>query len=335
MTTANTRVLVIALASVAVTLVLVVPALSPVTAAKPKAAYVLGACGDIGMDAFPHNNWRRVQYDDVSDLLLSMSLDGFLMLGDGQHNWGTLEEYQTYYDPYFGRLMGITYPATGNHDYYKSDTAEGYFTYFQDRLVQIASDPLGLQYGYYSFDLGTWHIVCLNSRLGHTWGIPWSPGNPGPAEWQLSWLENDLAKHPYTKYTGTIVFMHHPYYDWETYWTAEWYPDEYTWQLPIWELLYANHVELVLGGHNHNYQRWLPQDPYGNYDPNGIRQLVVGTGGAYLWAFNHPPKPANLATAIDTAFGALRLTLYDGSYDLEFVSIDGKVLDSEKGVSCH
>lgn len=323
------------LATVIAATALVLPLLTPVAQATKPSVFRIGAAGDIGMDQLPHNNWRRVQYDDVSDLLLSMGLDGFLMLGDGQHNWGTLEEYRTYYDPYFGRLMGITYPALGNHDYYKSDVAEGYFTYFHDRLVEIATDPVGLEYGFYSFDLGTWHIVALNSRLGHTWGIPWSPENPGPAEWQFNWLAKDLASHPYTKYTGTIVFLHHPYYDWETYWTAEWYPDESTWQLPIWQLLYANHVELVLSGHNHNYQRWAPQDPYGNADPNGIRQIVAGTGGAYLWAFNHPPRPANLLTAIDTDFGAMRLTLRDGSYDIEFVSIGGEVLDSEMGVAVH
>ena len=325
----------IALAAIGIMTVLVVPAFSTSVSAARTAVYKIGAAGDVGMDTLPHNNWRRVQYDDVSNLLLSMDLNGFLLLGDGQHNWGTLEEYQTYYDPYYGRLMDITYPAIGNHDYYKSDTAEGFRTYFSERLAQLCTDPIGLQYGYYSFDLGTWHIVSLNSRLGHTWGIPWSPDYPGPAEWQFEWLKNDLADHPSKKYTGTIVYMHHPYYDWETYWTAEWYPDESTWQLPIWELLYANGVDLVLGGHNHNYQRWAPQDPYGNYDPNGIRQIVAGTGGAYLWAFNHPPRPTNLVTAIDSSFGALQLTLYEGSYDIEFLSIDGKVLDSEKGVPCH
>jgi hypothetical protein len=327
--------LAIALAAIGIMTVLVVPAFSPSVSAARPAVYKIGAAGDVGMDTLPHNNWRRVQYDDVSNLLLSMNLNGFLLLGDGQHNWGTLEEYQTYYDPYYGRLMDITYPAIGNHDYYKSDTAEGFRTYFSERLAQLCTDPIGLQYGYYSFDLGTWHIVSLNSRLGHTWGIPWSPDNPGPAEWQFEWLKKDLADHPSKKYSGTIVYMHHPYYDWETYWTAEWYPDESTWQLPIWELLYANGVDLVLGGHNHNYQRWAPQDPYGNYDPSGIRQIVAGTGGAYLWAFNHPPRPTNLVTAIDSSFGALQLTLYEGSYDIEFVSIDGRILDSEKGVPCH
>lgn len=327
----------IALMAIAVIVSMVVPvvATEPAEAKKPQVVYRLGACGDIGMEQFPRNNPGRCQYDDVSDLLLSMDLDGFLMLGDGQHNTGNLENYLTYYDPYFGRLMDITYPALGNHDYYDSATAEGYFAYFHDRLVQITTDPNGLQWGYYSFDLGTWHIVCLNSRLGHTWGIPWSPDSPGPAELQFEWLKADLAAHPNKKYSGTIVYLHHPYYDWEPYWTANWYPDEFTWQLPIWELLYKTKVDLVLGGHNHNYQRWAPQDPYGNYDPAGVRQIVAGTGGAYLWAFNHPPQPENLLVPIDYSFGALVLTLYDGSYDIEFVSIDGKVLDSELGVKCN
>jgi len=317
-----------------ITAILAMPA-SLSVAAPPQTVYRLAAAGDIGMDTFPGNNPSRCQYDDVANLISGMGVDGFLMLGDGQHNWGTLEEYQTYYDTYFGDMMDMTYPAVGNHDYYKSSTAEGFFTYFNDRLVQLCTDEKGLQYGYYSFDLGSWHIIALNSRLGHTWGIPWSPDDPGPAEWQFEWLESDLAKHPNKKYSGTIVIMHHPYYDWEPYWTAEWAPDEYTWQLPIWELLYKSKVDLVLSGHNHNYQRWLPQDPYGNYDANGIRMIVAGTGGAYNWAFNHPPQPANMVVGIDDSFGALKLTLRDGSYDIEFVSTGGLVLDSEMNVLCN
>lgn len=329
------RAWIVSLAAIMTVATMVLPS-SLSSAASPKnAVYEFVAAGDIGMDQYPGNNLQRRQYDDVARLISGMNSGGFLLLGDAQHNWGTLEEYQTYYDKYFGDLMDITYPAVGNHDYYKSSTAEGFFTYFHDRLVQLCADEKGLQYGYYSFDAGTWHIICLNSRLGHTWGIPWSPDNPGPAEWQFEWLMSDLASHPDKKYSGTIVYLHHPYYDWETYWTAEWYPDESTWQLPIWELLYKNKVDLVLSGHNHNYQRWLPQDPYGNYDPNGIRQIIAGTGGAYTWALNHPPQPDNLAVGIDDSFGVLKLTLREGNYDLEFVSTSGAVLDSETNVQCN
>lgn len=324
-------------ASLLVVLSLVTPVMVvlPAQAARPVVVYTIGAVGDIAMEQFPHNNPRRCQYDDVSVLLQSLDLDAFLMLGDGQHNVGSLENYMAYYDPYFGPMMGITYPALGNHDYYDSPTAEGYFAYFHDRLAEITADTNGLRWGYYSFDLGTWHIICLNSRLGHPWGIPWSPDSPGPAELQFEWLKADLASHPNKRYSGTIVYLHHPYYDWETYWTAEWFSDEFTWQLPIWELLYRSGVDLVLGGHNHNYQRWAPQDPYGNYDPKGVRQIVAGTGGAYLWAFNHPPRPENLLAAIDFAFGAVVLTLRDGSYDIRFISVDGTVLDQELGVKCN
>lgn len=321
----DARRLLIASASLGILSLMVAPAFTPTAAAGNAPVYVIGAAGDLTGDHLPWNNVHRGQYDDVSDLAMSMRLDKFLVLGDAQHNWGTLEEYMAYYDSSFGRLKGITAPVTGNHDYYKSATAEGFFDYFGE----IAHPPLG----YYSFDLGTWHIIALNSELcapqltsEASWG--WMYYGPGTPEYeaQVSWLQNDLATHPHARYSGTIAFWHHPL----TY---------NSWVKPLWDLLYQYGTDIVLNGHDHNYQRWAPMDPDMNADAKGIREFVVGTGGYYLnenyYLKGQSGPPSTYQAGQSTDFGLLKLVLRPGSYDFEFWSIDGKVLDSGYGVACH
>lgn len=167
--------------------------------------FVVGAAGDVAGDHLPGRNRHRGRFDDVADLALSLGLDRFLMLGDGQHNFGELEDYLAFYDPVFGRLNDIVAPVTGNHDYYRSTAAEGYFAYFG----ALARPPLG----YYSFDLGGWHLIALNSQLFHpqldsnaSWGgIYFGPGTP-EYEAQMTWLRDDLAR---TRSTRIIAFWHH------------------------------------------------------------------------------------------------------------------------------
>jgi hypothetical protein len=298
----------------------------PAAAGAPERhPFVIGAAGDIAGDHLPANNVHRGRFDDVADLALSMDLDRFLMLGDGQHNFGELEDYLAFYDPVFGRLNDILAPVTGNHDYYRSATAEGYFSYFGD----IAHPPLG----YYSFDLGGWHLIAINSQLLHpplannaSWGeIYFGPGTP-EYEAQLAWLRADLKR---TRSTRVIAFWHHP----RTSWTQ-----------PVWDLLHAHGADIVLNGHQHNYQRWAPMDPDGNPDPGGIRPFVVGTGGYYLdpIAFQngngydngegHVEVPPTFEFGQDDEFGLLRLTLRPSDYDFEFVSISGTILDSGYGI---
>jgi len=311
------------LISIGMLAVFLAPVLLPTSVgAGPGRTFVIGAVGDIATTLFPHNNPSRNQYDDVSELASSLGLTRLLVLGDAQHEYGLYDDYLTYYDPYFGRLLDITSPVPGNHDYYYWDDARGYFEYFGE----IARGPLG----FYSFNLGSWHIIALNSQLCRI-GDGCGPGTP-----QYVWLETDLQNHPNERYPGTIAFMHHPLFDWEPYSSASWF----TWwdlepQKPMWDLLYQYGADLVLVGHNHNYQRWAPQDPEGNSAPGGIREFVVGTGGAYLSDLGHPPRPANLEVAQDTSFGILRLTLYRGGYDFEFISIAGEILDAGYGVPVH
>lgn len=314
-------------------------------------SYTVFAVGDIGLDQLPRPNDNRYQYDKVAQLIYDSDPDAFLMLGDGQHNDGELEDYLRFYDTYFNKLKDITYPVTGNHDYYVSDYAEGYFDYFGDPdncvnydLVLQHQDEFGNPLGYYSFDIGTWHIVALNSYLPHQCNLTEDllPPEGTPARQQYEWLREDLETHS-EGYTGTIAIMHHPLYDWELYYRCEWI----TWfdlntQVHMWELFHDFGVDLVLCGHNHNYQRWAPMDPYGNYDPDGVREIVTGTGGAYLWHF---PPDTSLACAGDYPhgitketltnleywegdyFGALKLTLSETGCEYVFVTVDGEVFD--------
>jgi Calcineurin-like phosphoesterase len=322
-------------------LILSVVALVIATLAAPAAAgasgasrdYVIGAVGDLTGDHPPLNSTQRNQFDDVAALAQSLKLDRLLLCGDLQHNFGTLDEYLSFYAPTWSALNPIAAPVVGNHDYYRSDTAAGFFDYFASYAspaLTFTMPPLG----FYSFDLGTWHIVALNSQLlaspfdneaswnSHYYG----PGTP-EYDAQMTWLEADLSanagKH-------IIAFWHHPLtYD--------------GWIKPLWDVFYAHHATLVLNGHDHNYQRWAPMTPEQIADPGGIREFVVGTGGYYLnritWVggasqngVTSKPVPACYQFGQATEFGLLKLTLHRDTYDFAFLSIGGKVLDQGKGI---
>ncbi len=230
-----------------------------------------------------------------------------LPLGDNQYECGLLQAYQQSYDPTWGQVKSITYPAVGNHEYDTADCpgavsgAPGYYTYFgsaaspQDTNCTIACK------GYYSYDLGSWHIVVLNSECAQIGGC--QAGSP-----QEQWLQADLAAHPSA---CTLAYWHRPYYtsgtnlgDTELY--------------GIWTDLYNANVDLVLNGHDHDYERFAPQDPNGNYDPTrGITEFIVGTGGRSQTAFVGIAN--NSLVRSNVAFGVLRLTLHADSYDWQFV----------------
>lgn len=314
------------------------------------------AVGDIGLDQLPKNNPNRYQYDKVADLVTRNNPDAFFVLGDAQHNEGKLEDYMTRYDVFFHDLGAITYPVTGNHDYYVSDYADGYFDYFGNEsncanydLVTQYENSDGNPLGYYSFDIGPWHIIALNDYLGHqvdelNWTDEGIPKEGFAARQQYDWLLEDLAAHSGDEYTGTIAMMHHPLYDWELYYRCEWI----SWfdlapQVHLWEAMYEYGVDLVLSGHNHNYQRWAPMNPWGESADDGVQQIVAGTGGAYLWHFpqetpldctgDYPyglsvDTISNLEYWHDDDFGALQLTLTETGCDYIFVTVDDEVIDS-------
>ena len=236
----------------------------------------------------------------TSDLALALGADAVLALGDTQYESGTPAAFQASYDPTWGRLKAITHPAVGNHEYLTAGAA-GYFGYFG----AAAGDP---QEGWYSFDLGGWHVVALNSNCG-------AIGGCGPGSAQHDWLLADLAANPAA---CTLAYWHHPRF------SSGAHGNDPT-VAPLWEALHDAGADLVLAGHDHLYERFAPQDASGAADPTGPRQITVGTGGKNLVGVAQV-RPNSAARRV--AFGVLALDLYADGYAWSFATLDGAPGDS-------
>jgi acid phosphatase type 7 len=285
---------------------------------------VVAGAGDIACD--PYTPFFNDGYGTAanchalytSDELLRMDLNSVLMLGDAQYEDGNGGKFALSYDPSWGRLKPITHPVIGNHEYYEP-TAAGYFDYFDG--PGNLNGPAGARgQGWYSFDVGAWHVVALNSNCDQ---IDCSPGSP-----EESWLRADLAAH---HNVCTLAIMHHPL-------TPPGIADDGTETTPpiqpLWQALYDAHADLVLVGHRHVYERVAPLDPQAQVDPtNGIRMIVAGTGGKNL----QPPGETQPGSEVreGTSFGVVRLTLHATSYDWQFVpDTAGGYTDAGSG-ACH
>ncbi len=227
-----------------------------------------------------------------------------LTTGDNVYPDGKLSEFISYYEPTWGRHRGITRPSPGNHEY-RDPGAAGYFAYFG-----AAAGPAAR--GYYSFDLGTWHLISLNSEIAHDAGSE-----------QLAWLRADLAA---TTEKCVLAYWHRPRF------TAANYNDfeSYT---PFWQELYNAGAELALAGHDHNYQRYERLDPVGVRDDlRGLREFVVGTGGRRLYPLGADPRRA---AGTDSVHGVLELTLRADGYAWRFVGQPGSSFEDSGSDSCH
>ncbi len=237
----------------------------------------------------------------TSDQLMAMRLNAILTLGDEQYENGELANFQVAYESSWGRQRGITFPVPGNHEY-QTPGAAGYYAYFG----AAAGDPTK---GYYSFDIGGWHMIALNSNcsaIGQCWA--------GSAE--ETWLKADLAAHPAQ---CTLAFFHYPRF-------SSGQQGNITGVGAFWKDLYAAHADLVLNGHDHDYERFAIQNPSEVADPNGIREFVVGTGGEEHHAMGITQPTSEVRNA--DAFGVLVLKLHATSYEWEFVSDGGTFTDS-------
>ena len=234
--------------------------------------------------------------------------------GDLAYQHGTYEEFVKCYGPTWGRFKARTRPTPGNHEY-NGATATGYFRYWDGR----AGDP---GKGYYSYDLGSWHIVVLNTNCGSKELGGCAEGSP-----EETWLKQDLAAHPAA---CTLAYGHHALFSSGLLPKHAEHPE----LRAFWQDLYDAHADLILAGHEHSYERFAPQNPEGNPDPeHGIREIVVGTGGR-----SHTPlgyaKP-NSEVRDDKTYGVLKLTLSPGKYSWEFIPVPGKTFrDSGEGI-CH
>jgi hypothetical protein len=332
--------------AVALTVAEAAPAASPRTTARPTAPVSarsvervrVAAAGDIACERDPAASGPSCRYDDTSDLVVGQGYARILLLGDNQYDRGTLRAYRTSFDPTWGRAFRRLAPSPGNHEYAQDPTSRprGYFRYFGKR----AKGPDGL--GYYSFDLGAcpdapcWHVISLSSELCFGPGgcdAPEDPANPRPGERMYAWLLADLAAHPNRRYRCTLAFWHHPRFSFSTGSGAT------SAVAPLWRALYRARADVVLNGHSHNYQRWRPMDPAGRLDrERGLRQFIVGTGGASHYALQSGPWPSTLAAAQDDAFGVLELSLGPRGYTWRWVGVPGepRFTDVKRhAVACH
>jgi hypothetical protein len=230
-------------------------------------------------------------------------------LGDNAYDSGTPSQFADCYAPTWGRFKARTKPALGNHDY-KTAGAAGYFGYFG----AAAGDPKA---GYYSYDLGTWHVVVLNSNCGEIGGC--QAGSP-----QEKWLREDLGAHPAL---CTAAMWHHPRFS-----SAEHGDDKS--MRDLWQALYDAGAEVVLSGHDHDYERFAPQDAGGRRDmERGVRQFVAGTGGRYEYKWGN--IQANSEVRNNETFGVLKLTLHPDRYDWEFVPVEGGSFKDSGSAKCH
>ena len=261
---------------------------------------VLIAAGDIASCASDGD-------EAAADLL--DSIDGTIaVLGDNVYDSGTADQFAECYEPSWGRHKSRTKPAAGNHDYLTPGAA-AYYSYFG----AAAGDPAK---GYYSYDVGPWHIIVLNSQCKEVVGC--GPGTP-----QEQWLRADLAAHPRT---CTLAYWHHPRFS-SGLNGNEIYVDAF------WQALYEYRADIVLGGHDHDYERFAPQDPSGAADARrGIRQFVVGTGGASHIAFVSPV--ANSEVRDDETYGVLKLTLHPASYEWQFIPVAGGTFTDSGSGTC-
>jgi len=272
---------------------------------RPAPDPVIAAAGDIACEPGGQVSADTCQQKATSDLLLRRPLAAVLTLGDEQYVEGRLKSFQTQYGPTWGRVLSITHPAPGNHEY--KSGGDGFFQYFG----AAAGDP---RHPYYSFDVGGWHLIALNSECA-------AAGGCGAGSAQERWLRGDLQAHP----AGcTLAFWHQPRF------SSGGHGDNVAYQ-QFWQDLYAAGVEIVLNGHDHDYERFAPQTPTGQPAADGIREFVVGTGGKSLLPL-HAPKPNSEVRS--ATFGVLELTLHPDGYDWEFVPIAGKFTDRGHG-ECH
>jgi acid phosphatase type 7 len=294
---------------------------APVAAAR--ADPVIAAAGDIACDPtepdFNGGNGMAgvCQQQKTADILTAGHFAAVLPLGDVQYFCGSAAAFQASYDLSWGKVKSITHPVVGNHEYLTSGGtgcdstnagAAGYYGYFGS----AAGTP---GQGYYSYNIGAWHLIALNSSCVDIGGC--TAASP-----QGLWLAADLASHPQQ---CTLAYWHIPLFSSGGRASIE--------TQPLWDQLYAAHADLVLDGHDHIYERFDPQTPAGLPDPvNGIREITVGTGGANHTAIAIPA--ANSVVADTTTFGVLELTLHQGSYDWKFVPAVGSFTDSGSA-ACH
>jgi hypothetical protein len=283
------------------------PTLASTRTAAATGDPVLAAAGDIACPPGSKVTATACNQKATSDLLMSMQPAAIAALGDAQYDVASLAQFNGAFAPTWGRMKGIIKPTIGNHEVKSDPNATGYYTYFG----AAAGDKTK---GYYSYDVGTWHIVVLNGNC---------TGGCTTGSAQEQWLKSDLAAHPAA---CTLAYWHQPRFSSGKHGSSTTYD-------PFWKDLYAAGADVVLNGHDHDYERFAPQSPTAARDDvRGIREFVVGTGGAHFEPMSSV-KPNSMVR--NQTFGVLKLTLHSGSYDWNFMPVAGKTFTDAGTGTCH
>lgn len=239
---------------------------------------------------------------ETAKLIADAGYEAVLLLGDNQYLSGGLSDYRKYFHATYGQFFDKLRPVPGNHEYLTPGAA-GYFEYFGDRAGKPGE-------GWYSFDVGAWHVIALNTNNGcRAIGC-------GPDSDQLKWLRADLAKH---RNRCTLAYWHHPRF------SSGSGHGSFRGVDAMWRTLTMYGVDVVLNGHEHFYERYEPID--------GMVEFIVGTGGKGHYEMRTTPEDKSAARNIDT-FGILELTLRPGSYDWRFVPVPPKTFTDSGSMAC-
>jgi acid phosphatase type 7 len=289
----------------------------------PGHAVVVAAVGDL----VQKGSAQRETADLMERLIERRRVAAVLLVGDLQYPRGEYKDFIRHYRHSWGRpsIKSVTRPVPGNHEYnHGKSNARGYFDYFSG--PGVAAGQAGVRgVGYYSFEMGDWHFVALNTSDGCR-KIECGPGSP-----MYEWLLRDLAAN---QRRCSLAYYHHPRYQFGAY-----HPDTPRIQ-PIWKALYDNGVDVSVAGHEHNFQALEPLDDEGKLDrEHGIHSFVVGTGGGKPYVGSRRSMhPANLRAMRANRYGILLLSLGAGEFEWEFVATTkdgaGEVLERGRG-RCH
>ncbi len=285
---------------------------------------VIAAAGDIACDpaetGFHSGNGTATtcRQKFTANLLINAGLSKVLPLGDNQYFCGGYTAFQKSYDLSWGKVKSISRPVAGNHEYLtgggtgcsSTANAAGYFKYFGAAAGSSTK-------GYYSYNVGAWHLIALNSNCGDVGGC-------GATSPQGKWLVADLAAHTTS---CTLAYWHAPLFSSSGTLKS-------TSVRPLWQILYDRGADVILNGHSHFYERFAPQTPGGQADStHGIREFVVGTGGATHTGIG--TIAANSQVRNNTTYGVLELTLHSTSYSWKFVHESGGTFSDSGTGNCH
>jgi acid phosphatase type 7 len=293
--------LVVASVSFGVLLASAAAVLTAEPGAGQTAAVTLVGAGDIS---------RCDNTGDTATARLVDSIPGTVFTaGDNAYKEGTLSQFRNCYDPTWGRFKARTKPSVGNHEYRTDPEASGYFDYFGAAAGERGE-------GYYSYNRGAWHIIALNSMCAYV------RGGCEPTSPMMTWLKEDLASHPAR---CTLAYFHKPLF-------SSGYSRGNPVVKPLWNVLYNHHADVIVSGHDHVYERFARQTPEGAKSERGIREFVVGTGGAELGGFNYTARNSQVRNA--NTYGVLKLNLSESSYGWRFVHVAGKTFTDSGSTRC-